>query len=233
MSCPRTRKRLNPYLEGDLSDAERARIRAHLEACSGCAAELDALRRTLKLLGELPDVEPPPHLAQRIIARLRDGEGEPGRFDWLRGPLGRLSDLRAGMAALALALLAVAVLRGGGPDPGERADALRAALREAPAAAPDLELGPSLGAAAAPASAAPDADAVLDRARRDPMTALGALRNLPPSGREAFIAVLIQRARERGEAASLASALRVVGDDAGALAARLDPGPESSSSDGF
>ena len=75
------------------------------------------------------------------------------------------------MAALALALLAVAVLRGGGPDPGERADALRAALREAPAAAPDLELGPSLGAAAAPASAAPDADAVLDRARRDPMTA--------------------------------------------------------------
>jgi hypothetical protein len=65
------------------------------------------------------------------------------------------------------------------------------------------------------------------------MTALGALRNLPPSGREAFIAVLIQRAQERGEAAGLASALRVVSDDAGALAARLDPGPESSSSDGF
>ncbi|MBW2373876.1 MAG: hypothetical protein JRF70_15195, partial [Deltaproteobacteria bacterium] len=113
------------------------------------------------------------------------------------------------------------------------ADALRAALREAPVAAPDLELGPSLGAAAAPASAAPDADAVLDQARRDPMAALGALRDLPPSGREAFIAALIQRARERGEAARLASALRGVGDDAGALAARLDPGPESSASDGF
>ena len=233
MSCPRTLKRLSPYLDGDLGDAERARIRAHLETCKGCAAELDALQRTVELLGALPEVEAPPHLAQRIIARLRDGEGEPGRFDWLLGPLGRLSDLRAGMAALALALLAVAVLRGGGPDPGERADALRAALREAPAAAPDLELGPSLGAAAAPVSPVPDADAVLDQARRDPMAALGALRALPSSDREAFVAALIQRARERGEAAALASALRVVGDNAGALAARLDPGPESSSSDGF
>ncbi len=233
MSCARTRKRLNPYLEGELGDAEQARIRTHLEACSACAAELDALQRTLGLLRGLPDVEPPPHLAQRIIARLRDGEGEPGRFDWLLGPLGRLSDLRAGMAALALALLAIAVLRGGGPDPGEHADALRAALREAPASVPDLELGPSLGAAAAPVSAPPDADAVLDRARRDPMAALGALRALPPSERDAFIAILSQRAQERGEAAALATALRVVGDDAGALAARLDAGPESSDDDGF
>ena len=233
MSCRRIRRRLSPYLEGDLGDAERARLRTHLETCTACAAELDALQRTLGLLNGLPDVEPPPHLAQRIIARLRDGEGEPGRHDWLLGPLGRLSDLRAGLAALALALLAVAVLRAGGPDPGQRADALRAALREAPAAAPDLQLGPSLGAAAAPQSAAPDADAVLDQARRDPLAALRALRALPPSGRDAFSAALSRRAQERGEAAGLASALRVVGDDAGALAARLDPGPEPSDDSGF
>jgi hypothetical protein len=233
VSCPGTRKRLGPYLGGDLGDAERTRIRAHLESCTTCAAELDALQRTVGLLAGLPDVEAPPHLAQRIIARLRDGEGEPGRFDWLLGPLGRLSDLRTGMAALALALLTVAVLRGGGPDAGERADALRAALRETPAAAPDLELGPNLGAAAAPESKAPSADAVLDQARHDPLAALRALRALPPSSREAFIKALGERAQERGEATTLATALRVVGDDAAALAAQLDPGPGSSSHDGF
>lgn len=41
---------------------------AHLELCATCSSELDALRLQTEMLRELPDLEPPAHLAARLRA---------------------------------------------------------------------------------------------------------------------------------------------------------------------
>lgn len=62
-----------------LTDEELARIAdedpteeeaTHLGACAECAAELRAARDQVRLLAELPDLSPPPHLVRRLRAGL-------------------------------------------------------------------------------------------------------------------------------------------------------------------
>lgn len=229
MTCARTRQRLSAWLEGDLGDAERERVRSHLDGCEACRVELDALKQTVAGLSSLAECETPAHLASRAIARLRDGEGAPGwREDlasWLAGV-----DLRAAAAALAIgALSTLAVQRLAAPDPLREAENLRAALREGTAPVPELELGPHFGAGAAPeaddpVSRAPlgtGADALLDAALADPAVLLSHWRGLDGGQRDALAERLAARAAERGDARALADALREMGADADRLAERL------------
>ena len=226
MSCRRFRKRLGAYLDGDLRGPEREALRLHLEACRHCAGEADALRSSVALLRGLPPVEAPAHLAQRVIARLRDGEGRGG---WLERAsawpsVRSLAVPVAGAAALALAALgARQLVAPPGPDAAEvRA---RAALRAAPASPPDLGLRPLVGAAEAPEDeaipSAAELDALLERAQADPEALLRAWRSRPPSARAAWARALAARAR--GDAPALAAALRAVGEDAAKLAEQLEP----------
>ena len=46
---------MTEYLEGELSDEERERIDAHLEACGDCARVLDQWREVIRLTGRLDD----------------------------------------------------------------------------------------------------------------------------------------------------------------------------------
>ena len=222
MSCERIQRRLSAYLEGDLRRGERERVRQHLAGCPACGGELRQLARTAELLRGLSDPEPPAHLAGRVIARLRDGEGGPDALDRLRDWASRLRMPVLSGAAAVLATLAV--LRLVAPDPSQQAEALRAALREAPTTAPDLDLDPRFGAAAAPDTAGGlDLDGLLSRAEREPELLVEALRSRPAAERPAFTEELVRRARERGLAPSLADALRDVEREAASLAARLEP----------
>jgi hypothetical protein len=240
MTCARTRDRLSAWLEGDLAAAERERVRLHLAACADCRGELDALQQTVAHLNALPDVDPPAHLAGRVIARLRDGEGAPGwREDisaWLAG-----LDLRAVGVALALgAVSALALMRLAAPDPLRDAENLRAALREGAAPAADLEIGPHFGAGAAPegdpaplaGSVGTGADALLDGALEDPAALLRHWRALDAEQRDALARRLVARAAERGDARALAELLREVGADAARLAERLESAPRPPDSAG-
>jgi anti-sigma factor RsiW len=69
---------LSEYLERDLSEAQSAAVEAHVAACPSCAAELEDLRGTIALLRRLPSPEPPAYLASRVMARIADGEAQPG-----------------------------------------------------------------------------------------------------------------------------------------------------------
>lgn len=229
MTCARTRARLSAWLEGDLGQGERTRVRAHLDGCAGCRAELEGLERTVSRLAALADCETPPHLASRVIARLRDGEGAPGWREDLAAWLAGL-DLRAVGAALAIGALSVlAVQRLLTPDPMRQADDLRAALRDGTATVPQLEIGPHFGAGAAPDGNAPPpagttgtgADVLLDTALQDPAALLRQLRALDAEQREALVLRLTERAAERGDAEALAAVLRDIGADADRLAQRL------------
>ena len=78
MNHRRIRARLSEYLDRKLPPEHRAKVDAHLVECAACCAELHELERTVDLLRRLPDPEPPPYLAQAVMARLEAGEGQPG-----------------------------------------------------------------------------------------------------------------------------------------------------------
>jgi anti-sigma factor RsiW len=93
---------LSSYLERDLGDAERAAVEAHAAACEACGADLEELRDTIAMLRRLPAPEPPPFLAARVMARIRDGEAQTaGWRQWL-------GNLAAPAVAAPLAALAAA-----------------------------------------------------------------------------------------------------------------------------
>jgi len=76
------RKLLSPYCGGDLNAAERGRVEEHLAACTACRAELADLQTAVKLIRTTPEVEPPPWLTSRIMARLR--EEQRTKRSWLQ-----------------------------------------------------------------------------------------------------------------------------------------------------
>jgi anti-sigma factor (TIGR02949 family) len=128
LSCEAALDLLEPYLDGELTGEEEARLRGHLAACTACAAELALARRVQRELRALPQPDVPPELMARV---LQAGRGEVVPF---RPRRPRTSRLRIAAAA-AVALLAV----GGGslfvhsqaprdrPSPEEIAEATREA----------------------------------------------------------------------------------------------------------
>jgi hypothetical protein len=108
------RERLSAYLEADLEESERARIEEHLEGCPDCRREYRELRHTVDLLRGLPVPDPPPELADRVIARLRAGEGRPGLMARCQARASRIveSSWSTPLAAVAAGLVALAIVRG-------------------------------------------------------------------------------------------------------------------------
>jgi len=80
----KARDRLSAYLEHDLGESETSALEVHLAGCDACRADLEDLRASVVLLQRLAAPEPPPFLAARVMARIRDGEGRPaGWREWL------------------------------------------------------------------------------------------------------------------------------------------------------
>lgn len=124
LRCEEVLDVLEPWMDGDLPTAEEARVRAHLDSCPSCAAELALARAIQSELRSLPLPDCPPEVLERV-RRARGGEVVPfGR------PERRMA--RPFRAALAAAMLAAAVgasvfflhpFRNEEPDPEEVARA--------------------------------------------------------------------------------------------------------------
>jgi len=76
----RIRTRLSAYLEGDVSSREAARIESALEGSPELREELHGLQATLNLLRGLPRPDGPSALTDRVMERVRAGEGSPVRW---------------------------------------------------------------------------------------------------------------------------------------------------------
>ncbi len=59
---------LEPYLDGELSPAETARVREHLARCPDCAAELRLAEAIQRGLRQLPALDAPPAVLMRVRA---------------------------------------------------------------------------------------------------------------------------------------------------------------------
>ena len=66
------------YMEGALGWRKRLAIRLHLAVCDGCRASMQQLRRTIRLVGELPAQPPPPETEARVLATLPEGQPPAG-----------------------------------------------------------------------------------------------------------------------------------------------------------
>jgi len=75
-------RRLAAYCGGDLEPAERQLVEQHLAACPACRAELVDLQTALRLIRSTPEVDPPPWLTVRVMARIR--EQQAGKRSWLQ-----------------------------------------------------------------------------------------------------------------------------------------------------
>jgi anti-sigma factor (TIGR02949 family) len=104
-ACDEALDLLEPYLDGDLTPEESERLRAHLEGCAACAAELALAGRVQAGLRALPQPDCPPELLARV---LKTGRGEAVAF-----PSGART-LRQRFAAVAAAAAVAALAVGGG-----------------------------------------------------------------------------------------------------------------------
>ncbi len=69
------RRKLPAYLDNALAAEEKEEIKRHLGRCGSCRGEIADLELTIGYLKSLPEVEPPPWLTARIMAKARDETG--------------------------------------------------------------------------------------------------------------------------------------------------------------
>jgi anti-sigma factor RsiW len=122
-------ERLSALIDGELNDAQRERVLAHLARCEDCRREAAALRMLKRRMHTLGDAAAGDALTWRLLA-LGGGEGQPGyravRAHW-PGWAARHSQRRyawplaaAGVATAGLGLAAAVFLAGGDRPPGPK-----------------------------------------------------------------------------------------------------------------
>ncbi|HTB81044.1 MAG TPA: anti-sigma factor [Opitutaceae bacterium] len=102
MDCNETRRWLAAHLDGELDLVHDTEVGAHLQTCAACAEaarQQSALRELVR--GKLPSFAPPPHLATRIRAQLREERAAvPSRSFWW--PAWSIAGALAGLCLAAL-----------------------------------------------------------------------------------------------------------------------------------
>jgi hypothetical protein len=66
MKCAAIKKLFSPYLDGQVSVAEKRALTRHVEQCTGCAREYAATQRTQQLLASLGPKKAPADLALKL-----------------------------------------------------------------------------------------------------------------------------------------------------------------------
>ena len=143
---------ISASLTGDLTDAERAEMDAHIARCEKCRATLAAFTMERRILAALPPADPP----RELFARVRSGI-ESGRFGapWWRRQ-GSAVPLLASAAVFSAAILAVVVLGKLNTGPvGLASDSPHATLSSAPTSSTAASTMPSSGPSAPPTFLAP------------------------------------------------------------------------------
>lgn len=178
MNHQEVRKLMGEYLQGDLTLRQRALLDAHLDGCVACAEDLRSLRATVDLLRELPGPEVPPHLTDRVFARIQDGEGRAGFWDGVVA-FWEMVDPARYLPPLAGAALTTAVVIVGVRDLGWQIPGLSAP--RPPAVQLATELDAAAEAEEAPRALRSEADSAPAERVRPPATVSRLASSAPPA----------------------------------------------------
>ena len=118
MECSNIQEKLSAYIENIISYEEKLLIEEHLKSCRKCSKSLSELRKTVKYVQSLEEIEPPQWLTQKIMARIRSEVGatrfraEPkkGVFQKLFYPLHIKLPIEA-FATIAIVITAVYIFK--------------------------------------------------------------------------------------------------------------------------
>ena len=99
---------ISASLAGDLSDAERRELDAHLDVCAACRATLASFADQRRIMAGLRHVAPPRDLGARVRSGIEGGLHVA--IPWWRRPVVLFGGLGGALAVVAGALLAVALL---------------------------------------------------------------------------------------------------------------------------
>lgn len=77
MDCTQIQELLSEYLDGELPAGRHRQVDAHVSECPECAAELEALRRTVEAVQQLPVHRAPEDLSERLRRRLEEETVHP------------------------------------------------------------------------------------------------------------------------------------------------------------
>lgn len=159
---------ISASLSGDLSDAERAQLDAHLDGCAACRETLASFAEQRRIMSGLRHIAPPRDLG----ARVRTGV-ERGAFattPWWRRPALMFAGLGGGLAAVAGALLAIVLLNGAPDDAniGVGSDSPLPSFTEAAPSATPASPPPSATPVASEPVASPSPSAAPPEPEMDP-----------------------------------------------------------------
>jgi hypothetical protein len=116
MTCKEIEDLLPGMIDGALPETENQRIEAHLETCASCRKALADLIMSNERVKSLEEVEPPPWLKARVMARLREEAGQKeGIFRKLFYPLHVKVPIQA-LATVLIAVVAWNVYKAGEPE---------------------------------------------------------------------------------------------------------------------
>lgn len=88
MECRSIEEKLSAYLENQLSSEEKMQVAEHLMTCAKCSLSLNDLKKTVAYIQGLEEIEPPPWLAQKVMARVREeAESKKGILQKLFYPI--------------------------------------------------------------------------------------------------------------------------------------------------
>lgn len=114
MTCEHCREQLTDFIEGDLTAEAEREMREHLAQCAQCAQELVQMRTLVTALRELPEVEPPAELRERLRGITQVSTPGPGGWRRVRYVVATVA---AAAAALVMVWTGVTYYgRGGASD---------------------------------------------------------------------------------------------------------------------
>jgi len=97
------KKKLSAFLDGELTEQERAAIQEHLKDCADCRQEAHNFAAVSNLLGVWEGIEPEPYFTVRVKQRIANEKPEP-RAQWLRKIFIPVGASAAGVLAFVLGL---------------------------------------------------------------------------------------------------------------------------------
>jgi hypothetical protein len=116
MTCKEIEDLLPGMIDGALPETEKKRIEAHLETCASCRKTFADLRISDERVKSLEEVEPPPWLKTRVMARVREEAGQKeGFLRKLFYPLRIKIPIQA-LATVLIAVVAWNVYKSGEPE---------------------------------------------------------------------------------------------------------------------
>jgi hypothetical protein len=153
MTCKEIENLLPGMVDGVIPEAEKKQIEAHMASCAACRKALADLRMSDERVKSLEEVEPPPWLKARVMARIREEAGQKEGF--LRRffyPLHIKVPIQA-LATVLIAVVAWNVYKSGEPEFRQMAPP-STAVQEAPQVQAPQVPGPTAGTAKRDESAA-------------------------------------------------------------------------------